>query len=260
MVCAPEHSHLTQNVPSAPLVRVEGAGVRYGPHQALRAIDLSISEGDRLAVIGPNGAGKTTLLRLLLGLESPSEGRILWAEPSPRIGYVPQRLGFDQHFPLTVEEFLAVNHPGAGIWLGGVPRRVSKDISEVLLRTGGNDVGRQLLGTLSGGQLQRVLVAAALLQQPKVLILDEPSASIDHRGADELRALLFALHEAERLTLVFVSHDLHFVGELASRVACLNGTLCGLGAPAEILSSHVLGAVYGRAIHHLHTCNAGGKS
>lgn len=249
MVCQLEQSVTEEGIPAQPpLLCVEGAGVRYGAHHALHGIDLTISAGDRLAVIGPNGAGKTTLLRLLLGLESPSEGSIVWSEPRPRIGYVPQRLGFDQHFPLTVEEFLAVNHPSAGIWLGGVPRRVRKDISEVLDQTGAGEIEHQLLGTLSGGQLQRALIAAALLQRPQILILDEPSASIDNRGADDLMELLFRLHARGNLSLIFVSHDLHFVAEVANRVACLNGSLCGLGTPADILNDHVLGKAYGRPI------------
>ncbi|MEM7792569.1 MAG: metal ABC transporter ATP-binding protein [Verrucomicrobiota bacterium] len=227
--------------PKPTLIRASGAGVRYGTYQALRNIDLTILQGDRLAVIGPNGAGKTTLLRLLLGLESPSEGSVFWSEPRSQIGYVPQRLDFDASFPLTVEEFLAVNNPKSGIWLGGVPRKIKKDITIALAKTGASEVKRQLIGTLSGGQLQRTLIASALLQNPKVLILDEPSASIDKQGAKDLQKLLFDLNKSERITLVFVSHDLHLVSELANRVACLNVNLCGLGEPAEVLGSHILG-------------------
>ncbi|MEM9444710.1 MAG: metal ABC transporter ATP-binding protein [Verrucomicrobiota bacterium] len=252
MVCKGEDIAAIQGAPPTPLLRIEGASVCYGEHQALHKIDLSICHGDRLAVIGPNGAGKTTLLRLLIGLELPSEGRIFWPGQRPRIGYVPQRLGFDKHFPLTVLEFLAVNHPKTGIWLGGVPPRVSKSISEALLITGTQDVKNQLLGTLSGGQLQRVLIAAALLQRPQILVMDEPSASIDNRGSDELRTMLSQLHESDNLTLVFVSHDLHFVAGLAKQVACLNSSICGLGEPQEILSSHVLGKAYGEGIRFFH--------
>ncbi|MEM9399705.1 MAG: metal ABC transporter ATP-binding protein [Verrucomicrobiota bacterium] len=249
MICEVQHTKNSQCISPRPLLQIESGGVRYGNHQALRDIDLTILEGDRLAVIGPNGSGKTTLLRLLLGLELPSEGRIVWmSKPRPSIGYVPQRLNFDRLFPLTVEEFMAVNYSQTGLWLGGVPRRVKEKINDALARTSISDTKSQLLGTLSGGQLQRVLVAAALLQRPSVLILDEPSANIDLHGSDELRRLLSELHKSDNLTLIFVSHDLHFVSELSNRVACLNGYLCGFGETQKILSSDLLENYFGRSI------------
>jgi len=234
-----------------PLVSVQQLSVNYGDHTALSAVDLTLWPSDRLAVIGPNGAGKTTLLRALLGLVPASRGRIIWNPSSPRIGYVPQRLGFDSHFPMTAAEFLAVNHPGTSLWFGGVPRRKRAAIAEVLEKVGAASLARQMLGTLSGGQLQRVLIAAGLLQNPQIMILDEPSASIDHRGTEDLLALLLNLHRQDGITLLFVSHDWHLVNGLADRVACLNGTLCGVGTPAEILQEQLHGEVYGRAFSAL---------
>lgn len=245
MTCASASPPLNAH-DSQPIVHLEGAGVRFGSQYALNGITLDIFRGERLAIIGPNGAGKTTLLRLLLGLESHCEGQVKWSGPMPRIGYVPQKLAFDPHFPLTVGEFLAVSHPDTRFWMGGIPRALRESLRSALERTNCASLEKQLLGTLSGGELQRVLIAAALLQQPELLILDEPSANIDHTGADQLRALLADLHEAQQLTMVFVSHDLHFVFQLANRVACLNGSLCGVGPPGEILDSHLLGQVFGR--------------
>jgi zinc transport system ATP-binding protein len=229
---------------------VEHLGVRYGSHWALRGVDLDIWPGDLLAFIGPNGAGKSTLLKALLGLVPPSEGRIVKDErPVPiRIGYVPQKLSFDASFPLTVEEFLAVSHPGPRAWFGGVPKNQRPAIMEALDRLQAAALARQLLGTLSGGQFQRVLLAAALLQKPELLLLDEPSASIDRRGSEELQLLLHELHATLGLTIIFVSHDLHFVSHLATRVGCLNQNFCGLGPPHEVLSEHFLTEAYGTAL------------
>jgi len=227
------------------LAELVGIGVRYGSQWVLRNINLTLRSGDRIALIGPNGAGKTTLLKALLGMVPAAEGQIRWAHPKPRIGYVPQRLQFDPHFPISVEEFLAVSAPGPARWFGGVPRSKSRAIASVLERVEAVDLVGKKLGTLSGGELQRILIAAALLQQPQLMILDEPASNIDQRGSQALQALLWDLHKEYGLTLVFVSHDLHWVGRLADRVACLDTTLCGLGSPDEVLSDHYLEKTYG---------------
>jgi zinc transport system ATP-binding protein len=229
----------------APLLRVENLGVRFGAQWALRGVDLHIWQGDVLAFIGPNGAGKTTLLRAILGLVQPAEGRMVQDYPDLRIGYVPQRLSLDAAFPLTVEEFLAVNLRGPSVWCGGLPQNQRKDVEAVLERLHAADLSRKQLGVLSGGQFQRILIAAALLQKPEILLLDEPSASIDRRGTEELQTLLQDLHRTLRITIVFVSHDLHFVRHLADRVGCLNQSFCGLGPPQEILSESFLAEAYG---------------
>lgn len=243
----------------APLLQIEQLGVRYGSHWALRDVDLDIWRGDLLAFIGPNGAGKTTLLKAILGLVEPTEGGVKRDEPSLSIGYVPQKLAFEAAFPLTVGEFMAVCHPGRRPWFGGVPRRQRSAIVESLDRMQAGHLERQQLGTLSGGQFQRVLIASALLGQPDLLLLDEPSANIDRLGSEELQLLLHQLHATLDLTIVFVSHDLHFVHHLAERVGCLNQSFCGLGPPHEVLSEHFLAEAYGTAlapgrIHfHAHT-------
>jgi zinc transport system ATP-binding protein len=231
-----------------PLLQIEHLGVRYGSSWALRGVDLDIWRGDLLAFIGPNGAGKSTLLKVILGLLAPTEGRIVRDDESLTVGYVPQKLDFDSSFPLTVGEFMAVSHPGRSPWFGGVPRRLRSGIGHALDQMKVADLERRLLGTLSGGQFQRVLVAAALLQEPELLLLDEPSANIDRRGSEELQLLLHEVHARRRLTIVFVSHDLHFVHHLAERVGCLNQSFCGLGPPHEVLSEHFLAEAYGSAL------------
>lgn len=227
------------------LLSASGVGVRYGNHWAVRGVDLDVRDGDMIAFIGPNGAGKTTLLKALVGLVEPSEGHVKAARAGLKLGYVPQKLAFDLNFPISVGEFMTVNHPARFLWWGGVSRKFRADIVAALdsLQVGG--LINQALGTLSGGQLQRVLIAAALLQNPHILFLDEPSASIDRRGTDELGDLLAMLHKDRGLTVLFVSHDLHFVGHLAESVLCLNQTCCAIGSPQDVLTEHHLTATYG---------------
>lgn len=245
---APMTSHAAAWTCRAPLIQIERLGVRFGDHWALRGVDLNIWHGDLLAFIGPNGAGKSTLLKAILGLVPLTEGQINHQTPAPRVGYVPQKLALDAGFPLTVEEFLALNHPGSCAWFGGVPRKNRPAIMAALSQLDAAPLARQRVGTLSGGQLQRVLLAAALLQNPQLLLLDEPSASIDRRGTEELQHLLQHLHTTLDLTIIFVSHDLHFVSSIATRVGCLNQSFCGLGPPEEVLSEHFLTTAYGTAL------------
>lgn len=243
------HESAGRDLPTPPeetvFLRTKRLGVLYGSLWALREINLEICRGDLLAFIGPNGAGKSTLLKALIGLIEPTEGRLERVRADLRVAYVPQKLAFDLSFPITVGEFLTVSHPGRFLWWGGISRKHRGVIHEALDRLQVADQVHQKLGTLSGGQLQRVLIAAALLQNPEMLLLDEPAASIDRRGAEELQELLRSLHDREGMTLVFVSHDLHFVDHLARTVLCLNQTACALGTPQEVLTEAHLSTTYG---------------
>jgi zinc transport system ATP-binding protein len=230
-----------------PLLRIERLGVRYGSHWALRDFDLDVHRGDMVGIIGPNGGGKSTLFKAILGLVAPTSGRVIKSSEALRIGYVPQHLTYDTSFPITVGEFLTVNHPGRFFWCGGVGRKQKREITDTLERLHVADLLGQRLGTLSGGQFQRILVAAALLQKPELLLLDEPSASVDRRGSDDLRDILKEIHHATSLSVLFVSHDLHFVSHLAKKVCCLNQTCCAEGAPETVLTGHLLAQTYGTA-------------
>ncbi len=227
------------------LIRLRNLGVRYGAHWALRDFSLEIERGDIIAIIGPNGGGKSTLLKAILGLVPVAAGAVENAGAPLRIGYVPQHLAYDATFPITVGEFLTVNHPGRFLWFGGTGRRQRDEITRTLERLQVADLLRQRLGTLSGGQFQRVLIAAALLQKPDLLLLDEPSSNVDRRGSDDLCALLGEIHRTTSLAVLFVSHDLHFVSHLAAKVCCLNQTCCAVGDPASVLNEHLLERTYG---------------
>lgn len=229
------------------LLRVSELGVRFNTHWAVRSLSFEIRKGSVTAFVGPNGAGKSTLLKTLAGLLPATEGSVEWPEGKPRIAYVPQKLSFDLSFPMTAGEFLAANLPGKMFWVGGLPRRAKATLFETLESLGAAGLVNQKLGTLSGGQLQRVLIAAALLQNPTLLLLDEPAASIDRAGASGLEELLEGLHRGKGLTIIFVSHDLHFVDRLADTVLCLNQTLCALGPPSEVLTEGHLSRAYGHS-------------
>ena len=231
-----------------PLLQIQGLGVCYGAHWALRDFDLDVHPGDMVGIIGPNGGGKSTLFKAILGLVAPSAGRVVRPSGSLRIGYVPQHLTYDVSFPITVGEFLTVNYPGRFFWCGGIGRRQRDRITETLDRLHVADLIGQRLGTLSGGQFQRILLASALLQNPELLLLDEPSASVDRRGSDDLSDILEEIHRSTSLSVLFVSHDLHFVSHLAKTVCCLNQTCCAVGDPQTVLTEHLLAQTYGGTV------------
>lgn len=219
-----------------PILRLHRIGVCYGKNWALRDVSLDIWRGDRIAFIGPNGAGKTSLLKSILGLVPLAEGAVLRAQAADRVAYVPQKLHLPSDFPLTVGEFMAISHPDWSAWFGGLPSRLRPAIMDALDQLNVGALVNQTIGTLSGGQLQKVLLASAMLRTPGLLLLDEPSASIDQRGTEELGECLAQLQIRKGLTILFVTHDIGLVRMLASRVVCLNKNLIALGSPEEVLS------------------------
>ncbi|WP_295557981.1 ATP-binding cassette domain-containing protein [uncultured Hyphomicrobium sp.] len=191
----------------------------------LSDIDIDIHAGEILTLIGPNGAGKTTLVRTLLGLERPDGGSVR-RRPGLRIGYVPQRFDIDRALPMTVERFLA---------LGEGAR--SDRVANVLLEVGASRVVTQQLSELSGGELQRVVLARALLNDPELLVLDEPVRGVDYVGEAELYALIGRLRDTRGLGVLLISHDLHVVMAQSDRVICLNRHVCCSGVP-ETVAQH----------------------
>ena len=219
------------------ILRAEGVGVCYGNLWAIRGICLKVSAGERVAIIGPNGAGKSTLLRVIAGVQRLTTGELTWLRSDIRVGYVPQKLAFDARFPITVEEFLAMGLPSNRIWPWVMSHGVRDAVHEAARLLGLERLMRVQLGRLSGGEQQRLFIAAALMDRPEVLLLDEPSASIDRQGICELIELLLMIQEASGMTLIFVSHDWHFIAGLAGRVICLNQTVCADGAPHDVLGA-----------------------
>ncbi|MFQ5774915.1 MAG: zinc ABC transporter ATP-binding protein ZnuC [Kiloniellaceae bacterium] len=207
------------------LVEVSGLEVRFGRTLVLEHVDLTVRGGEIVSLIGPNGAGKSTLVRALVGLLTPTRGRV-WKRPGLRLGYVPQRLAVDRVLPLTVRRFLALSGQGAGAAI----RAVLKEVAAA-------DLAEAAVHDLSGGEFQRVLLARALLREPQLLVLDEPLQGVDFGGQLALYDLIAKLHTRRGMGVLMVSHDLHIVMGATDRVVCLNHHVCCSGAP-EAVSRH----------------------
>ncbi len=225
-------------------VQAEGLWFSYGSDEPiLQDVSLSIPQGSIAAIIGPNGCGKTTLLKVLLGFLSPQTGmvRVLGKTPQQargEVAYVPQRFTFDKSFPITVLEFLQLSHPDSSQekiaqYLGHL------DIAETL---------RMKLGSLSGGQLQRVLIERSMLGDPKILFFDEPAAGIDVAGEQTFYELVLHLHREHGCTIVMVSHELDVVANFADLVLCLNHKLICQGKPEHVLTPDTLKRLYGKDV------------
>jgi zinc transport system ATP-binding protein len=231
------------------LITAENLTVQRGGVPVLRDVSLTVTAGEIVSIIGPNGAGKTTLIRALLGLEVPSQGHLRRAL-GLRIGYVPQKLGIDPLLPLTAGRFLA-------LWPGATPLRVA----EVLAATGTTALALRPLAGLSGGELQRVLLARALINKPSLLVLDEPAQGLDVHAEAALYELIETLRRETGCGVLLVSHDLHLVMARTDRVLCLNGHICCQGHPEMVRSDPAYVAMFGSSMaafalyqhHHDHT-------
>ena len=224
-------------------LEVKGLTVQFGGRKLFSNLSFSVSQGASLAIIGPNGSGKTILLRSLI--ESiPFQGQILWAAGT-KIGYVPQKLDIERDVPMTGIDFLraratlAKNEAKIGDVLGlvGIPI----------------EIANRSIGNMSGGQFQRLLIAFALLGDPNVLLLDEPTAGVDEPGQLRLNELMHRLREEQGLTVLFISHELSVVYQYATNVLCLGQMQACFGAPRTILTPALLQQMYGTPVDfHFH--------
>ena len=213
---------------SEEVIRLDDVWVKYGDITVLEGINLSVQNLDFLGIIGPNGGGKTTLLKVILGLIKPTRGEVtvLGGTPERRrrfIGYVPQIIQFDQEFPVTVLHVVLMGRLGKKGFLGKYSEEDVKVACESLESVEMLEFRNMQVGKLSGGQLQRVLLARALAADPKILLLDEPTASIDEPTKTELYELLKNLNR--KVTVILVSHDIGVISSYVDKVACLNRRL-----------------------------------
>jgi len=215
------------------LIAADRLCVRFGGAEVLHDISLSVAPGEIVTIIGPNGSGKSTLLRALLGILPPAEGRVLRA-PGLRIGYVPQRLHIDRTMPMTALGFLSL------------PVRQPRNRAQAaLIRAGVPEVADRQMTDLSGGQLQRVLLARALLTDPALLILDEPPPGLDQPGEAAFYRLIEEVRRDTGAAVLMVSHDLHVVMSASDRVICLNGHICCEGTPRVVSNAPEYRALFG---------------
>ncbi len=208
-----------------PIIAITDVWFSYHTQTVLREVNLSIHAGDFLAVIGPNGGGKTTLIKLMLGLLKPERGQVsVFGRPprevSPRVGYVPQEIGFKRGFPITIEDVVAMGNLGQTRRRIGYPRPMRIQVEEALHKVEMWEYRHRRIDELSGGQRQRVFIARALVSSPEVLFLDEPTASIDMAGQTDFYSLLKGLNQD--VTIVVVSHDFMALSSYVKSVACVN--------------------------------------
>jgi len=239
-----------------PVIEIRDVDFSYDGHLVLENVSLSVEEGDFLGVIGPNGSGKTTLLKIILGLLRPLKGtiRILGKPPEHergRIGYVPQQADLDQNFPISVMDVVLIGRLGRSstVWKYGKDDYCAAETAMDRLKI--LDIRHRLFGTLSGGQRQRALIARALAGDPALLILDEPTVSVDGRVERDIYDLLRTLNE--KATIMLVSHDLGFVSHYVNRVACVNKRLAC--HPIKEITKEIIEDFYSGPVHMVdHRC------
>lgn len=240
-------------------IEVNNITKKFGTFTALENVSFKIEKGQIVALVGPNGSGKSTLAKILVGLDMQSSGTIKFRddqsgeEKKLTVGYVPQHFDLDRTLPMTVFEFLHLSLPNYSS-----KKKETQTILTVLERVGVGDILSKQLGSLSGGQLQRVIIARVLLRPHDVLILDEPSAGIDVGGEEELYAILQKLNKEDATTMIIISHELDFVFRFADQVICVNQRLLCTGVPHKVLTEDILSELYGSHVgHYHHNCEQG---
>ncbi|TLX66410.1 MAG: metal ABC transporter ATP-binding protein [Thaumarchaeota archaeon] len=236
------------------IVEIENLTINYDGILALDNVSLSVEEKDFLGIIGPNGAGKTTLFSCMLGLLNNYNGEIKFFGANIRkskqylhqIGFVPQKPVFEKNFPATVAEVV-----GMGLTKNQKDNTIDKVLQKVWL----HELSHRRIGDLSGGQQQRVFIAKALVNDPQILILDEPVTGIDLQSKDLFYQILRDLNQKDNITVIWSSHDLDAVAKLASKVACLNRTLFFHGISEEFFHNENLLKMYSESSMQMHMHN-----
>jgi len=215
------------------LIEITNLKVRYGSKIVLQNMNLSVADGEIVTIVGPNGSGKTTLFKAIIGTAPISTGKVK-LRSNLKIGYVPQQLIIDQSLPITVERFLKV-----------AQKTTANALEKALNLVGVEDILKFQMSNLSGGELQRVLLARALIGEPDVLLLDEATRGLDQPGVATFYRKVDDIRKNTDCTVLMISHDLHVVMSASDRVICLNGHICCEGAPDSVASSPEYKALFG---------------
>lgn len=215
------------------LIELRDVGLTIDGNVILEQISLTLLQGEILTIVGPNGAGKSSLIKLVLQLTKGHTGTI-WRKAGLRVGYVPQKLHLDPVLPITVARFMSLSHG----------RRLT--VAQALMKVGAERLADRAMQALSGGEMQRVLLARALMMQPELLILDEPAQGVDVHGQTELYALIKQLSDELNCGVLMVSHDLHLVMASTHSVICLNQHICCHGEPNDVARHPEFARLFGR--------------
>ncbi|HUT52183.1 MAG TPA: metal ABC transporter ATP-binding protein [bacterium] len=226
-------------------ITVTDLHVDLGGVAILEGVNVEVRHGEITALIGPNGAGKTTLLLAILGIV-PYRGQIKFngGQAQPRIGYVPQTLDFDRGMPATVMDFLCMGHQRRPLWISQAKGQKQR-ARDTLALTMADHLEKRRLGNLSGGELQRVLLARALMEGPDIILLDEPASAVDRSGEELFMKLIKKLNQEKKIAILMVSHDLTMVTRLARQVICLNRVVLSEGKTADVVNEKTLSACFG---------------
>jgi zinc transport system ATP-binding protein len=233
-------------MPAEPLLTVENINLAIRGNPILQGVNLRVTTGEIVALIGPNGAGKSTLVRVVLGLLRADSGRV-WRKPGARVGYMPQRVVVDETLPLSVRRFVTLGTPAT-----------RARVREALAEVGAASVLDTPVQAISGGEMQRVLLARALLREPELLVLDEPIQGVDLNGQCELYDLISNLRRRRGCGILMVSHELHLVMATTDHVLCLNRHVCCSGHPDHVARDPAYLALFGLdgarrlAVYHHH--------
>jgi zinc transport system ATP-binding protein len=234
------------------LVTIKDLTVTLGGNPILQGVNASLARNSITALIGLNGAGKSTLLRALVKEVRPDRGRIEFhcghdhSRPTPEhVGYVPQRLRIEANLPLTVYDLFGMALQRRPLFLGAT-RKVRERMTHLLQRVNALNLLHKPVEKLSGGELQRVLLALAMEPHPELLLLDEPAAGIDFKEGEKFYDLIASLNRETGATILLVSHDTHVVDRMADHVLCLkDGRIACQGPPREIINEHMLEQIFG---------------
>jgi len=249
------------------LIHVRDLNYTINDQQILTGVTFAIDQGDYVALIGPNGGGKSTLVKILLGLITPTSGDIeIFGIKRDRfkawhkIGYVPQNAAlFDSNFPLSVYETVSLGLAAKKGWFSFLNESDRRQIESVLETASITQLKEKNLSELSGGQRQRVMIARALVSQPEILILDEPSTGVDIESQHKFYQFLKRLNREQNLTIIFITHDLGVIADDVTHVLSINQKLVYAGTAEEMLSCEAMSEVYGTKTHVVHH-NCGGHT
>lgn len=221
------------------LLRLENVSKSYHKNLVLENISFSVKRGETVTLIGPNGAGKSTLMKISLGILDVSSGQV-YRDKSISIGYMPQKVMIDDVLPLSIRDFLYLR-----------PKTSQDDISSVLETVQLSHIAHQPVQSASGGEMQRVLLARALLGKPDLLVLDEPVQGIDIMGQKEIYGLIAKVRDETGCGVLMISHDLHLVMASTDRVFCLNRHICCSGSPELVRANPEYHALMGRPMEEI---------
>ena len=231
------NSVMTDSPESLPsLITAANVGVSFSGRAVLQGINLEVKPNKVVSLIGPNGAGKTTLVRVLLGLVAATQGSVI-SQPGLSVGYMPQRISLHPTLPLTVLRFLSLSKVGTEAAI-----RAALELLKI------EHLREQQIATVSGGELQRILLARALLGNPKLLILDEPAQGVDLAGQAELYQLIGQIRDQNGCGVLMISHDLHLVMSATDEVVCLNHHVCCHGKPEQVSNDPAFLELFGASV------------